>query len=348
MFSHLFWAYNRDLRPEFYPGRLCYLSVRAYATIKRPVAGSPLWFTATNPWFPLWWLYPTSKWDVLKQLPSEYVPESILIEADEFDIETIQKNIARSAINFPMIIKPDNGLRGLWIQIFHNQSELDDWLAAYVDENKRRGAWLVQEFIEYPLELWVFYIRKASEESWTVTWIVEKEFLELIWDGENSFEVLVNNHPRAKYHREFLKEQFSSRRDEIILEWESIDIVEIGTHSRGSTFLDASDAVTPELTELFDTLSKSIDWFYYGRYDVRAESIEWLIAWKFKIMEVNPTYGEPTWMYDPSYSFLKQQKILLSHWSMMFDVAQENHKAWVPYATIQQWRKAKKEFMEIV
>ena len=348
MFQHLFWAYNRNLRPEFFPGWLCYISVRMYAFFKFLTSRNPLWFTATNPGFPLWWLYPSSKRDILKQLPPEYVPETLFVDTDNFDVETLQAKISSSTIEFPLIIKPDNGLRGLGIQIFHTQQELDEKLPAYVEENIKRWAWLVQAFIDYPLELWVFYIRKPNEQKWTVTWIVEKEFLEVIWDGKKTFQELVNLHPRAKYHRELLKGQFASLRTNVINEWEKIDVVEIWTHSRGSTFLDASDIVTPELTKLFDTLSDSIDGFYYGRYDVRVKSVEWLLAWGFKIMEINPTYGEPTWMYDPGYSFWKQQKILLRHWSQMYEVATQNHANWISYASVNERRQASKDFNRIV
>ncbi len=347
MFTHLFWRYNKNLHAEFFPARVSYLSVHVYAFWKALFAGSPLWFTATNPWFPLWGLYPSSKRDILKQLPSKYIPETIFLKEEEFNPTTIQSKISSSNIGFPLIIKPDNWLKGLGIQVFHSQSELDQWLDNYVNNNNKRWSWLVQKFIEYPVELWVFYIRTPNEEKWIVTWIVEKEFLKIVWDGWSMFHELVSKHPRAKYHTELLHTQFKDTRSAIIAKWESVTIVEIGTHSKWSTFIDSSHKITPELTTIFDKLSHHIDGFYYGRYDVRIKSIEWLLSWEFKIIEINPTYGEPTRMYDPSYNFLQQQKILLSHRSQMYKVAIQNHANWISYASISEWKKSRKSFKEI-
>gem|GEM_PF-4756555 len=89
----------------------------------------------------------------MKQLPSEYIPDTVFIDTKSFGVESMKKKISESTLTFPMIIKPDNGLRGLGIQIFHTQAELDAKLPKYVEENERRGAWLVQKFIDYPLEL---------------------------------------------------------------------------------------------------------------------------------------------------------------------------------------------------
>lgn len=58
-------------------------------------------------------------------------------------------------------------------------------------------------------------------------------------------------------------------------------------------------------------------------------------------MEINPTYGEPTWMYDPDYSFYKQQSILLKHRSLQYDVAVQNHENGVPYATFAEFKEAR-------
>ncbi len=343
-----FWSYNKFLRPEFFPIRLSYISVKIFWFWKWICAWNLLWFTAVNPWFPLGGLYPSSKRDILQQLEAKYIPKTSLITQDDFTVAWIKKNIARDWIGFPMIIKPDNGLRGLGIEVFHTKEELDDWLQSYIDQHSIRGARLVQEFIEDPEEFGVFYVRIPWETRWTVTGIVAKEFLEIVWNGVDTFEKLVHMHPRARYHIWLLQEQFSLRWNEIIPLWEHIEIVEIWTHSRWSTFIDASENITQDLITIIDSVAKHVDWFYYGRFDVRTKNMQTLTQGDFKVMEINPTYGEPTWMYDPEYSFIQQQKILIQHWKIAYKIARANHRLGVPYASISEWRAASKEYNLLV
>ncbi len=348
MFKHLFWPYNKYLRPEFFPIRLTYMSVKCFAFWKWIFAKNFLWFTATNPWFPLGGLYPSSKREILEQLPAKYVPDAVFIDQDSFDLDTIQQKILASTLSYPLIIKPDNGLRGLGITIFHDQDEFNQKMPIYLKQEARRWSRVIQKFIDEPFEIWVFYVRKPGEEKGRITGMVHKEFLSIVGNGNDTFQDLVHKHPRAKYHFPLLQQTFADQRDHIVSEWQSIEIVEIGTHSRWSTFVDASSRVTPELTELFDELAHTVDGFYYGRFDVRARDLDAVLAGEFKIMEINPTYGEPTWMYDPWYTFVQQQKILLAHRSDMYDIAIHNHSTWTQYATLGQWWQTKKEFNIVV
>jgi hypothetical protein len=51
----------------------------------------------------------------------------------------------------------------------------------------------------------------------------------------------------------------------------------IGNHCRGTIFRDKGDLISDPLCEVFDTISKSIEGFYYGRFDLRVRSMEDLI-----------------------------------------------------------------------
>lgn len=345
MFSHLFWPYNKYLRPEFFPEWICYASVKIFVFWKALWARSVFWITATNPWFPLGGLYPTSKWEVLKHLPQQYVPQTIRIQADQFTKEAIVQVIEQHKLSFPCVIKPDNGLRWLGVEIFHTQKVFDQKIDVYIQHNQRRWAWLIQDFVQEPQEFGIFYVRMPHEERGRITWIVKKEFLSLTGDGVSTVKQLVHRHPRARYHLPLLTEQYADVWQDIMPSWERMEIVEIGTHSRWSTFVDVSDMASQALVDIFDELSKQVPGFFYGRYDVRTKDMEALLHGNYSIMEINPTYGEPTWMYDPSYSFWQQQAILLQHRSLMYTIAMQNHQTWVPFASFDQWREAHKQYI---
>ncbi len=61
-------------------------------------------------------------------------------------------------------------------------------------------------------------------------------------------------------------------------------------------------------------------------------------------MELNLTYAEPTWMYDPSYNYRDQQRILLEHREMMHTIAMENHAQGATPASVKEWHTASKKF----
>ena len=51
-------------------------------------------------------------------------------------------------------------------------------------------------------------------------------------------------------------------------------LVEVGTHCRGSIFLDGNHLLTHELESAIDQISRSFEGFYFGRYDIRCPSVE--------------------------------------------------------------------------
>lgn len=349
MFNDLMKRSSQWFRAEFVPGWIQYTWVYIYATWNAIFAWHPLWFTATNPWFPLWGLYPSSKRDILIQLPKQWTPKSCLVEQESITTADPKSMILDMmewvGIAFPAIIKPDNGLRGLGVVVLHSEQELQEKIIddGYFETEWAWGAWLIQEFIDHPLEVGVFYVRMPWEDTGMITGLVAKEFIQAHGDGVHTLEQLVEVHPRASLHVELLSTQFADRWKSVIPEWTAIDLVEIGTHSKGSTFVDASDQITPGIVKVFDEVSSYVDGFNYGRYDVRVASWEALVQWDFKVIELNATYSEPTWMYDPEYSFWQAQKILLCHHALMYKIAKKNHARGVPYANIADYRNAKKQ-----
>lgn len=338
-------------RAEFVPWWIQYISVYIFAFWKAIQTRNLLWFTATNPWVPLGGLYPTSKRDILKQFPKQFIPQTVYFKVLTDDIieETLKKEMRNNNLQFPVILKPDNGVQGLWVVVLHSQDEIQKKIIQknFFSQQKNRSWWLLQEFIDDSLEIGVFYVRRPWEKKWLITWMVVKEFLQVKGDGITTLEMLIQNHTRANLYIDLLSEKFATDRASIIPIWNTVDLVEVWTHSKGSTFIDASDKTTPKSTKFFDKLSYQIDGFFYGRYDIRVSSREAFEQWEFKIIEVNMTYSEPTWMYDPSYSFWKAQKILLNHWGFMYDIAKENHANGVEYATISERKKWKKIFEQL-
>ena len=125
-------------------------------------------------------------------------------------------------------------------------------------------------------------------------------------------------------------------------------LVPFGNHVRGAMFLDYSSIGDEKLTDVIDNMSKQIDGFYYGRFDIKCKSIEDLKANKnFAVLELNGSGAEPAHIYQPGFSFFKAQKIIMAHYKMMYQAAKFNHQNGVAYLTLKSFRdtiKKQKEY----
>ena len=57
---------------------------------------------------------------------------------------------------------------------------------------------------------------------------------------------------------------------------ELIRLTFIGSLRVGGLYRDAGHLITPELTQRFDEIARSMPEFYYGRFDIRFESTDLL------------------------------------------------------------------------
>jgi len=82
---------------------------------------------------------------------------------------------------------------------------------------------------------------------------------------------------------------------------------------------------------VFDDISRN-NRFYYGRYDIKCESIEDLKDGKnFYILEFNGAGSVPNHIYTGTYTLAQAYKEILSHWKLMFEASEINHKEGNPY-----------------
>lgn len=275
----------------------------------------------------------------------EKVPEPF--RADFFSIESGTSHqqllvlFEKSGFTFPVIAKPDVGERGNGVAKINGLDELFEFLS------KTKAKYIVQKYIDFPVELGVFYYRFPNAEKGVVSSIVQKEFLQVIGNGKYTLKELIEHYPRARFVKEYLFKKFHEKLDVIVPQNEKIELEGIGNHVRGTMFLDACHLINPQLTEVFDSISKQIDGFYYGRYDLRCKSIEDLYQGKnIQIVELNGCGAEPAHIYQPGFSFWRGQKVLLQHHKIMFEISLANHKNGIPFASFKAIKQAYRKYKQ--
>jgi len=253
-----------------------------------------------------------SKYAIYKILPKNSYPKTVFIAAKQ-DVD-FPRILIENELKFPLIVKPDIGYRGIGLAKVNSVQEL----ATYHKEHN--FDFLIQETIEFPNEIGLFYCKIPNSNSGFISGVTIKRFVEIVGNGKDTIEKLVNKTPRFAFQLQKISQ--SCDLNEILPEGTTKRLVPFGNHSRGTTFLDGQHLLTKDLRKTFDALLSPIDGFYYGRLDIRYASFEELEQGKaFSIIELNGVKSEPTHMYDPKYSFWHAQIEIFRHQKIIGKIA---------------------------
>ena len=312
--------FRRAIRWEFWPMSVFYVPIFFYI-VWLVVRYRGLKFLSVNPGLPMSGLIGEKKARTLNQLTGE--PELArfkLIPADgALDDRVVQAEQAMRSmeLDYPVVLKPDFGQRGLDVAVIRDAATLRSYLA------EARGTVLLQEHVG-GLEFGVFYMRHPGDKRSQVFSITEKTFPVVVGDGSKTIEQLLMENPRTHFMAEFLLSLHADKLEEVLAPNEKFLAVEIGSHCRGSVFLNGNRYISDALTKRIDQLSRRIDGFHFGRYDIRVPSIEDLQAGtNLKVLEVNGVTSESTNIYDPSHSVFDAYRILFRQWRNAFEIGHQ-------------------------
>ena len=310
---------------EYWPFKVLYVPIYflwGYYAIK---ARSVFFFNASNPKIKNGGFIMESKKQIYDLLPKESYPSTILIK-ENTELKNIVDIIVEKRIYFPLIAKPDIGLRGSGVKKIRNVYELGEYA------KKANFDFLIQDLIPFKNEVGIFYVRHPHQKEGKITGIVSKEFLIVTGDGVSTIEELICKTPRFQFQLEVLREEYGDQLCQVLKKDEMVNLVPFGNHARGAKFLDGSHWITPKLTTMIDAIAKKVPEFYFGRFDIMYNTFEELERGEnFQIVELNGAASEPTHIYDPKHSVWFAWKELARHITYMYEISAANHKKGVPY-----------------
>lgn len=323
------------LKWEFWPFWFFYIPLYFKYFYLSAKAKSLGFFTAANPLMIYGGFTDYSKFSVLEKIDPYYLPSTSFLK--EASAEIVLQIMEKKELCFPIILKPDIGERGFGVERINNTSALEK----YFTDKENIGDLILQEYIDYPIELGVMYSRKASESKGMITSVVMKKFLSIKGDGKNNLKTLFINDERAKFYLTDLLELYKNELDAIPENDLEKEVLVIGNHCRGTMFLDANYLINDTLHDVFDKISLPISGYHFGRFDLRVSTLEELYKGEnIKIMELNGAASEPAHIYDPNMSLLKAYKHLFAHWQRLFEISIENHQNGTPYTSVFEVIKA--------
>lgn len=262
-------------------------------------------------------LYDDSKFEIYKLLPKKIYPKTVLITNNEHN--NIDEILKLNQFEFPLIVKPDIGLRGINVEKVNNISDINTY------KNKVQQNFLIQEIINFPNEIGLFYCRFPNQKNGTITGLTIKNFLTIKGNGKDTLIDLMKQNPRHEMQIDSLKSKFNLL--EILKKDETRCLVPFGNHNRGTEFIDGKANISPKLVSTFDEILKNVNGFYYGRLDIRFNTFEELEQGiNFSIIELNGAKSEPTHIYDPKHSFWFGQKEILRHQMIFYQIIKQNIK----------------------
>lgn len=322
---------------EYWPFGILQGPVFLYWLLLAARARSVFFFSASNPGILSGGMMGESKSDVLNLVPEDVKPKTLLIKVPAAT-DTVVKVMKDFGLTFPVIFKPDQGERGWMVRRINSVDDVEKYL------KEIRIDFIVQELVDLPLEFGVFYVRYPDRPEGKVTSVTMKDFLKVVGDGKSTLRELILSLDRAKLQWDVLKKKYDGQLDTVLSKNELKELVSIGNHCLGTTFLNANHLITPKMNDSFNRISRQVRGFYFGRYDLRCASFEDLEAGKVKIVELNGCGAEPAHIYHPGSSFWKAMGTLFAHVHSMYRISVINHSMGVPYISFQEGRAIYRRF----
>ena len=226
-------------------------------------------------------------------------------------------DVTAAAGSLPVVVKPDVGERGAGVAIVRSERELAARLAV------REARLIAQEYVPGE-ELGVFYYRFPGEERGRIFGITEKRQPVVTGDGRRSLGDLVLDDRRLRCQRRVFARTLGAGLDRVPAEGEEVVLEERGNHCFGCEFRDGAHLETPALAAAIDEVSRSLDGFFFGRYDIRGDSMEDIQAGRFKVIELNGVSSEATNIYDPRGTLGGAYRTLFRQWELAFRIGAAN------------------------
>jgi len=328
--------WRRLTRWEFWPPWVFYPPVAVYVLWLGVRYRSLLLFTAANPGIPAGGVVGESKWDILRSFagPASVLPAMAFLPGDTTAAQRraqVDSFMAERGLGWPLVVKPDVGERGAGVTIVRSRDQLHRVL------QHAGGALLVQEYLP-GREYGIFYHRKPDDPAGRIFSITNKRLPTVTGDGVSTLEALILRGERTVCIARMLLERHATRLWDVPADGEVVALVDLGTHCRGAAFFDGTALRTVTLEATIDRISRNFTGFYFGRYDVRADSDEALRQGHFKVIELNGVASEATSIYDPKYRLVDAYRILRQQWRTAFEIGAANRAAGARPASLNELR----------
>jgi membrane protein DedA with SNARE-associated domain len=264
--------------------------------------------------------------------------------AGEKDLENALGLMKEKGLEFPVVAKPDIGWNGYGVRLIEDETHLLQYISDFPhDENI-----ILQHPVPFDGEAGIFYVRIPGEPEGKIYSITLRYFPFVTGDGKSTLRELIQNDQRTKLRAGYYLGAKSEHvgfgdkdLDQVPAAGELIRLSFIGSLRVGGLYRDASHLITTELTERFDKIAQSMSEFYFGRFDVRFESIEKLVKGEnFNIIEINGAGAEAIQAWDPNVKLKNLYHEFFKAYRLLFKIGDLNRARGFKPMTLRAFIKA--------
>ena len=317
---------------EYWNANIFFVPLVFYVIYLAIKARSAFFFSAANPAIPTGGLVGESKADIHNLIPPQYRPKTVVLRS-EATLRDIVSQMEKAQLKFPIILKPVVGCRGLLVKKMTKHADIYQHLQQFNTD------FLIEEFIDYPVEAAVLYWKNPETGKSGIESITLKEFLTVTGNGEQTIAELLMENPRGVLQVKRLHKEKASLMASIPQAGEKIWVEPIGNHCKGTKFLNFH-LVTKPMVTAYDKIQTQLPGCYIYRLDLKAPSIADMQAGRdIKILEINGVGSDPAHIFDPKTPIFEMFHAYIRLWKKVFDIAQAVHRQGVPYMTYTEYKK---------
>ena len=288
-------------------------------------SGAVWFFTPSNPRLTFGGMEGEPKKEMHDLLPKHLCPAFFNVNPTE-DFSFVLNRLEEHKITFPLIVKPEVGGQGILFRKIDTREQLENYHKLVPVE------YLVQQLIQYPLEVSLFYYRYPGESKGAITGFLKKIPMQVTGDGVHTLKELILMNSKSEKRIDELRPKHKHNFKKILPKGVKYMLSYAANHNRGARFIDLKNEIDENMVSILDKISLSINDFFYGRYDIMCNSVEELKQGKnFVILEYNGCGAEPNHFYDTGYTLTAAWKEILKHWKILYEISRQNYKKGIPY-----------------
>ena len=311
---------------EFWPGWLFYTPVVIHWMVLGMRYGDFSLPTAANPHITTGGLCGESKLSILSQIGPEgqaLVAAACGVVAQPDGTAAAEAAMQALGLGYPVVAKPDIGCNGTGVRLIRDQAGMTRYLQAFPPGETV----VLQHYVDEPNEAGIFYVRHPDEPRGKITSVTIKQPPMVVGDGRSTLRALILADERARLVPHLYLQRLADWLESVPEQGETVQLVFVGNHCKGSIFQDGRALVTPALTDAIDRLARSMPDFFFGRIDVRfASTVSLRHGVGFRVIEINGAGSEATHIWDPRTRLLDACRTQFFHNGSAFRIGAANRR----------------------
>lgn len=230
--------------------------------------------------------------------------------------EELEAVLKKANLGFPLIAKPDVGFCGYGVQLVQDVEALRNYCASF----PRGERLVIQEWLSQEGEAGIFYVRDPETDQSALIGLALRYFPSVVGDGRQSIDQLMSANQRLSRLRQ-AAHQLSVDGTRVPAFGEFVRLATIGSTRVGGLYKNGDAYITPQLVAAIDAIARDMPEFYFGRFDVRFDSLSELSQGAgFKIIEINGAGSEAIQAWDPATPLSQGLKMVFAKQRLLFQI----------------------------